>query len=46
MEFIQVVELPLGDALGMVSDGTITGAVTVLGLLLAGGGTVAGGALH
>jgi ADP-ribose pyrophosphatase len=37
-EFIQVVELPFGDALGMVSGGTITDAATVLGLLLAGGG--------
>ena len=44
-EFIQVVELPLGDVLSKVSDGTITGAATVLGLLLAGG-TIAGGALH
>jgi ADP-ribose pyrophosphatase len=45
-EFIQVVELPLGAALGKIPDGTITGAVTVLGLLLAGGGTIVGGALH
>jgi ADP-ribose pyrophosphatase len=37
-EFIQVVELPFEEALGMVSDGTITDAATVLGLLLAGGG--------
>jgi ADP-ribose pyrophosphatase len=37
-EFIQVVELPFEEALGMVSDGEITDAATVLGLLLAGGG--------
>jgi len=43
-EFIEVVELPFGDALHMVSDGTITSAATVLGLLLAGSDT--GGRLH
>ena len=36
-EFIQVVELPLEEAWGLVSKGTITDAATVLGLLLAGG---------
>jgi ADP-ribose pyrophosphatase len=36
-EFIQVVELPFEEALRMVSDGEITDAATVLGLLLAGG---------
>ncbi len=43
-EFIQVVELPFENALRMVSDGTITDAATVLGLLLAGSDT--GGGLH
>jgi ADP-ribose pyrophosphatase len=33
-EFITVVELPLGEALGAISDGTITDAATVLGLLM------------
>ena len=37
-EFIRVVELPFRKALGMVSEGKITDAATVLGLLLAGGG--------
>jgi ADP-ribose pyrophosphatase len=37
-EFIQVVELPFQKALGMVSEGEISDAATVLGLLLAGGG--------
>ena len=36
-EFIQVVELPFEETLRMVSDGEITDAATVLGLLLAGG---------
>jgi ADP-ribose diphosphatase len=42
-EFIQVVELPLEEALGMVSAGEVTDAATVLGLLLAGGGLNWGG---
>ena len=37
-EFITVVEVPLREALDMVSQGTITDSATVLGLLLAGGG--------
>jgi ADP-ribose pyrophosphatase len=37
-EFIRVVELPFGEAVRMVSEGGITDAATVLGLLLAGGG--------
>jgi ADP-ribose pyrophosphatase len=37
-EFIQVVEMPFQEALGMVPEGTITDAATLLGLLLAGGG--------
>jgi ADP-ribose pyrophosphatase len=37
-EFIRVVRLPLGETLRMVSEGRITDAATVLGLLLAGGG--------
>jgi ADP-ribose pyrophosphatase len=37
-EFIQVVEVPFEEALGMISGGEITDAATVLGLLLAGGG--------
>jgi len=46
-EFIRVVELPLGEALRMVSDGRITDAATVLGLLLCvGGGAAIGGGLH
>jgi len=45
-EFIEVVELPFGAALRMVSDGTITDAATVLGLLLAGSDTTACGRLH
>jgi ADP-ribose pyrophosphatase len=46
-EFIRVVELPLGKALQMVSEGVITDAGTVLGLLLcAGGGAATGGRLH
>ena len=35
-EFIQVVELPLGEALEQVSSGGITDAATVLGLLWSG----------
>ncbi len=35
-EFITVVELPLEEALNGISDGTITDAATVLGLLWAG----------
>src|SRR3712207_5667949 len=35
-EFIRVVELPLEKALKMISDGTITDAATVLGLLWSG----------
>ena len=42
-EFIQVVELPFEEALGMVADGEVTDAATVLGLLLAGGGLNWGG---
>ena len=46
-EFIRVVELPLGEAVRMVSEGRITDAATVLGLLLsAGGGVATGGGLH
>ena len=46
-EFITVVELSFGEVLGMVSDGGITDAATVLGLLLsAGGGAATGGGLH
>jgi len=46
-EFIRVVELPFGEVLDMVSDGGITDAATVLGLLLsAGGGVATGGGLH
>ena len=37
-EFIEVVESPFGEALGMVSEGGITDAPTVLGLLLCAGG--------
>jgi 8-oxo-dGTP pyrophosphatase MutT (NUDIX family) len=42
-EFIQVVEMPFQEALGMASNGDITDAATVLGLLLAGGGLNWGG---
>ena len=46
-EFIGVVELPLGEAVRMVSEGRITDAATVLGLLLsADGGAAIGGGLH
>jgi ADP-ribose pyrophosphatase len=37
-EFIRVVEVPFGEASRMVSEGEISDAATVLGLLLAGGG--------
>ena len=36
-EFIRVVGMPFGEALSMVSEGEISDAATVLGLLLAGG---------
>jgi ADP-ribose pyrophosphatase len=46
-EFIRVVELPVAEALRMVSGGRITDAGTVLGLLLGvGGGAAIGGGLH
>src|SRR5918999_406414 len=46
-EFIRVVELPFGKALQRVSEGGITDAATVLGLLWsAGSGAGAGGGLH
>ena len=46
-EFIGVVQLPFGEALQMVSEGGITDAATVLGLLWsADGGTGSGGGLH
>ena len=46
-EFIRVVELPFGEALHRVSEGGITDAATVLGLLWsAGGGAGASGRLH
>ncbi len=41
-EFIQVMELPLGEARRMASEGEITDAATVLGLFLAGGGLHSG----
>ena len=41
-EFIEVVEMPLGEAIGKVVDGGITDAATVLGLLWAAGGGVVG----
>jgi ADP-ribose pyrophosphatase len=45
-EFIEVVELPFGEVLQMVSDGGITDAATVLGLLWgAGGGAATDGKL-
>jgi ADP-ribose pyrophosphatase len=37
-EFIKVKEMSFQEALGMAQEGTITDAVTLLGLLLAGGG--------
>ena len=42
-EFIRVVEVPFGEAVRMASEGKITDAATVLGLLIGGG---AGGGLH
>src|SRR5919112_1866480 len=45
-EFIRVVELPFGEALDMVSDGAITDAATVLGLLTRAGGAATGRGLH
>ena len=45
-EFIRVVELPLGEALQMVSEGGITDAATVLGLLWSTAGGASGGGLH
>lgn len=45
-EFIEVVEMPLGEAVGRVVNGGITDAATVLGLLwTAGGGVVGDGGL-
>jgi ADP-ribose pyrophosphatase len=43
---IRVVELPFGEALQRVSEGGITDAATVLGLLWSAGGAGAGGRLH
>jgi ADP-ribose pyrophosphatase len=45
-EFIRVVELPLREAFKMVSDGGITDAATVLGLLWGTAGGASGGGLH
>jgi ADP-ribose pyrophosphatase len=45
-EFIRVVELPLGKAFQMVSEGGITDAATVLGLLWGTVGGARGGGLH
>src|ERR671920_96416 len=45
-EFIRVVELPFGEALQRVSEGGITDAAPVLGLLWSAGGAGAGGRLH
>ena len=46
-EFIQVVEVPFGEALGMARDGRISNAATVLGLVWgAGGGAGLEGGLH
>jgi ADP-ribose diphosphatase len=46
-EFIRVLEVPFGDALGQVRSGGITDAATVLGLLwAAGGGAAFGGELN
>jgi len=45
-EFIRVVELPFGEALRRVSEGGITDAATVLGLLLCTAGGAFGGGLH
>ena len=45
-EFIRVVEVPFVEAMRMVSEGEISDAATVLGLLLAGGSAAEGGGLH
>jgi ADP-ribose pyrophosphatase len=45
-EFIRVVELPLGEALRMVSEGGITDSATVLGLLWGTAGGASAGRLH
>src|SRR5215213_4324249 len=45
-EFIRMVELPLGEALQMVSEGGITDAATVLGLLWSTAGGASEGGLH
>ena len=45
-EFIRVVELPRGEALRMVSEGGITDAATVLGLLWGTAGGASAGGLH
>ena len=45
-EFIRVVEVPLGEAVRLVSEGGITDAASVLGLLLVGGGVGGGGGLN
>ena len=45
-EFISVVELPLGEALRMVSEGGITDSATVLGLHWGTAGGASGGGLH
>ena len=45
-EFIRVVELPLGEALQMISEGGVTDAATVLGLLWGTTGGAPGGGLH
>ena len=45
-EYIRVVELPLGEALQMASEGGITDAATVLGLLWGTSGSASEGGLH
>ena len=45
-EFIRVVELPFGEVLQKVSEGEITDAATVLGLLWSTAGGASGGGLH
>ena len=46
-EFIRVLEVPFGEALGEIRSGGITDAATVLGLLwVAGGGAGFGDGLH
>jgi ADP-ribose pyrophosphatase len=45
-EFIRVVELPFGEVLQTVSEGGITDAATVLGLLWGTAGSASGGGLH